>query len=422
MNIYGLIILIALVANFVLALIADWLNLRALDPQLPSEFAGIYDTEKYARSQEYTRVGTRFGFVTGTFDLALLLIFWQVGGFNYLDQLVRGWGLGLLATGLVFTGLLLLAKTLISLPFSIYSTFVIEERFGFNRTSPATFIADLGKGIILTILLGGPLLAAVLWFFATAGNLAWLWCWGAVTIFTLTVQFIAPAWIMPLFNKFSPLEEGDLRQAIFNFADSVGFSLKNVFVMDGSKRSNKSNAFFTGFGRNKRIALFDTLINKHSVAELVGVLAHEIGHYQKKHIFQGMVISILHTGLMLYLLSIFVSHPGLFSAFYMDHSSVYAGMIFFGLLFTPLELVLSVLMNILSRHNEFEADAFAAEHTRAPEQMINALKKLSVDNLANLTPHPFYVLLHYSHPPLLQRINALRATAGGEQPNIISKE
>lgn len=411
MNIYGLIILIALLANFVLALIADWLNLRALDPQLPNEFAGVYDTEKYASSQEYTRVGTRFGLVTGTFDLILLLIFWQAGGFNYLDQLVRGWGLGMVATGLLFTGILLLAKTVISLPFSIYSTFVIEERFGFNRTTPATFIADLSKGIALTILLGGPLLAAVLWFFATTGGLAWLWCWGVVTLFTLTVQFVAPAWIMPLFNKFSPLEEGELRQAIFKFAESVGFSLQNVFVMDGSKRSSKSNAFFTGFGRNKRIALFDTLISKHSVPELVGVLAHEIGHYQKKHITQGMVISILHTGVMLYLLSIFVSHPGLFSAFYMDHSSVYAGMIFFGLLFTPIELVLSLLMNILSRHNEFEADAFAAKHTGEPESMIAALKRLSADNLANLTPHPFYVLLHYSHPPLLQRIAALRSPA-----------
>ncbi|MEN8135848.1 MAG: M48 family metallopeptidase [Thermodesulfobacteriota bacterium] len=417
MNIYGLIILIALLGNFVLAVIADWLNLRALDPNLPGEFEGVYDTEKYASSQEYTRVGTRFGFVTTIFDLTLLLVFWQVGGFNYLDQLVRGWGLGVIATGLVFTGILLLTKTLISLPFSIYSTFVIEERFGFNRTTPATFITDLLKGIMLTIVLGGPLLAAVLWFFATAGNLAWLWCWGAVTLFTLIVQFIAPAWIMPLFNKFSPLEEGELREAIFNFADSVDFSLKNVFVMDGSKRSSKSNAFFTGFGRNKRIALFDTLINNHSVPELVGVLAHEIGHYQKKHILQGMVISILHTGVMLYLLSIFVSHPGLFAAFHMEHSSIYAGMIFFGLLFTPIEMIISLLMNILSRHNEFEADAFAAEHTGEPKSMIEALKKLSVHNLANLTPHPFYVLLHYSHPPLLQRITALRALAGGKQPN-----
>jgi len=243
---------------------------------------------------------------------------------------------------------------------------------------------------------------------------AWLWCWGAVTVFTLFVQFIAPTWIMPLFNKFTPLGEGELREAIFAFADSVGFSLQNVFVMDGSKRSSKSNAFFTGFGRNKRIALFDTLIEKQTVAELVGVLAHEIGHYKKKHIFQGMAISIVHTGVMLYLLSIFVSHPGLFAAFQMEHSSVYAGMIFFGLLFTPLDMVLSPLMSMLSRYNEFEADRFAGEKTGRPQSLIDALKKLSVDNLANLTPHPFYVLLHYSHPPLLQRIAALRAVGGQE--------
>jgi STE24 endopeptidase len=411
MNIYGAIILVALLGNFVVGIIADWLNLRALAPELPAEFAGVYDSGKYAASQAYTRVKTRFGFVTGTFDLALLLLFWQVGGFNYLDQLVRGWGYGVVATGLLFTGILLLAKTLLGLPFSIYSTFVIEERFGFNRTSPATFLADLLKGVALTIVLGGPLLAAVLWLFATAGPLAWLWCWAAVSLFTLLVQFVAPTWIMPLFNKFTPLAEGELRRAIFAFAESVDFPLRNVFVMDGSKRSSKSNAFFTGFGRNKRIALFDTLINNHTVPELVGVLAHEIGHYQKKHILQGLVIGILHTGVMLYLLAIFVSHPGLFAAFYMEHSSVYAGMIFFGLLLTPIELVLSLLMNLLSRHNEFAADAFAAEHTGAPASMIGALKKLSVHNLANLTPHPFYVFIHYSHPPLLQRITALRAAA-----------
>ena len=414
MNIYGIIILIALLGNFVLQIIADCLNLGALNPKLPQEFEGVYDIEKYASSQEYTRVGTRFGFITGTFDLVLLLIFWQLGGFNYLDQLVRGWGFGGVVTGLIFTGILMLAKTLISLPFSIYSTFVIEERFGFNRTTPATFVTDLAKGLLLTIVLAGPLLAVVLWFFETTGNLAWLWCWGAVTLFTLVVQFIAPTWIMPLFNKFSPLEEGELREAIFSFADSVNFSLANVFVIDGSKRSNKSNAFFTGFGRNKRIALFDTLVNNHTVSELVGVLAHEIGHYMKKHILKGMVISIFHTGIMLYLLSIFVSHHGLFSAFYMDHGSVYAGMIFFGLLLTPIEMILALLMNILSRRNEFEADAFAVEHTGDSKSMIDALKKLSVHNLANLTPHPFYVFLHYSHPPLMQRITALRALVGGK--------
>ena len=404
----------ALLVGFVLETAADRLNLRALDPKLPEEFAGVYDAEKYARSQEYTRVRTRFGLITGIFDLALLLFFWQLGGFNYLDQLVRGWQHGPVVNGLIFTGVLLLAKTIISLPFSLYSTFVIEERFGFNRTTAATFVTDLLKGLALAVVLGGPLLAAVLWFFDSTGSVAWLWCWGAVTVFTLFVQFIAPTWIMPLFNKFTPLGEGELREAIFAFADSVGFSLQNVFVMDGSKRSSKSNAFFTGFGRNKRIALFDTLIEKQTVAELVGVLAHEIGHYKKKHIFQGMAISIVHTGVMLYLLSIFVSHPGLFAAFQMEHSSVYAGMIFFGLLFTPLDMVLSPLMSMLSRYNEFEADRFAGEKTGRPQSLIDALKKLSVDNLANLTPHPFYVLLHYSHPPLLQRIAALRAVGGQE--------
>jgi len=414
MNIYGIIILIALLANFILETVSEWLNLRALDPQLPEEFAGVYDQEKYARSQEYTRVRTRFGFITGTFDLVLLLTIWHLGGFNYLDLLIRDWQVGPVASGLLYIAILMLVKTIISLPFSIYSTFVIEERFGFNRTTPATFITDLIKGLLLAVVLGGPLLAAVLWFFDSSGEMAWLWCWGVITVFTLLIQFIAPTWIMPLFNKFTPLEEGELREAIFKFADKVGFSLQNVFVMDGSKRSSKSNAFFTGFGRNKRIALFDTLIQKHTVSGLVGVLAHEIGHYQKKHILQGMAISIVHTGVMLYLLSIFVSHPGLFNAFYMEHSSIYGGMIFFGLLFTPIEMVLSLLMHILSRYNEYGADRYAVVNTGEPESLIGALKKLSVDNLANLTPHPFYVLLNYSHPPLLQRIAAIRVLREGE--------
>ncbi len=414
MNIYGWIILIALLTNFIIELISDRLNIKALAPELPDEFAGVYDPDKYARSQEYTKTRTRFGFKVGLFDLVLLLAFWQIGGFNWLDQIVRGWGLNTIVSGLLFCGLLIIARTLISLPFKIYSTFVIEEEFGFNRTTPATFVTDLLKGLLLTVILGGPLLAAILAFFEYAGHLAWLWCWIAVTVFTLIVQFIAPTWIMPLFNKFTPLEEGELREAIFAFADKVGFSLQNVFVMDGSKRSSKSNAFFTGFGRNKRIALFDTLINQQTVDELVGVLAHEIGHYQKKHIIQGMGISIIHTGIMLYLLSIFVSHAGLFSAFYMDHSSIYAGMIFFGMLFTPLEMILGPLMNLLSRKNEYEADRFAIENTGESESMINALKKLAAHNLANLTPHPFYVFMHYSHPPLLQRIAAIRKIAGKE--------
>ncbi len=408
MNIYAVIILATLILSFVIDLVTEILNLKALKPELPEEFKGVYDADAYRKSQEYTRVHTKFGFVSSTFGLAVTLIFWFAGGFHYLDQIVRGWHLHPILTGIFYIGILVFARGLLSLPFSIYGTFVIEERFGFNKTTPKTFVLDLLKGLLLGILLGAPVLAGVLAFFEYAGDLAWVYCWIATTVFTLFVQFIAPTWIMPLFNKFTPLEEGELRDAIFDYAEKVKFSLKNVFVMDGSKRSTKSNAFFTGFGKNKRIALFDTLIEKHTVPELVAVLAHEIGHYKQKHIIQSMVISILHAGVMFYLLSIFLGHKGLFEAFYMEQMSTYAGLIFFGMLYSPIELILSVFMQIFSRKNEYEADRFAAKTTKDPESMISALKKLSLHNLSNLTPHPLYVFLNYSHPPMLQRIRALR--------------
>lgn len=408
MNIYAIVILATLLFSFVLNIITEVLNLRALRDALPPEFKDVYDPAAYKKSQDYTRETTRFELVASAFGLVVTLVFWFAGGFNYLDQIVRQWNLHPIVTGLAYIGILIFAKALISLPFSLYSTFVIEERFGFNTMTPKTFVLDLLKSLLLAVLLGGPLLAGVLAFFQYVGGLAWLYCWLAVTVFTLFVQFIAPTWIMPLFNKFTPLERGELREAIMDYARSVKFSLQNVFVMDGSKRSTKSNAFFTGFGKNKRIALFDTLIEKHSVPELVAVLAHEIGHYKKKHIIQGLLISIAHTGVMFYLLSIFISHEGLFDAFYMEHVSIYAGLIFFGMLYAPIEMILSVFMQIFSRKNEYEADRFAAETTNDPHSMIAALKKLSRDNLSNLTPHPVYVFLNYSHPPVLQRIRALR--------------
>ncbi|MFN1835783.1 M48 family metallopeptidase [Balneola sp. MJW-20] len=409
MNIYGWIILIALLLEFSLSVISDLYNLSALKKELPAEFEGVYDEERYARSQEYTRVKTRFGFITGTFDLLLLLIFWFMGGFNMLDQWLSTFGFDPLVTGLAFIGTLIIAKTIISLPFSIYSTFVIEERFGFNKTTPGTFVADLFKGLALSLIIGVPLLAGILWFFMYAGELAWLYAWGAVTLFTLIMQYVAPTWIMPLFNKFTPLEEGELREAIESYTDKVNFPLAGLFVMDGSKRSSKSNAFFTGFGKNKRIALFDTLIENHTTSELVAVLAHEIGHYKKKHIIKNMVISIIHTGVLFFLLSLFLDFKPLFDAFYMEEISVYAGLIFFGLLYTPVEMILSVVMQIFSRKHEFEADEFAARTTKSKEDMISTLKKLSKDNLSNLTPHPLYVFLNYSHPPVIQRIRAIRS-------------
>jgi len=399
MNIYAIIILTTILLELVLNLISDLLNLKNLSGELPDEFEGVFNAEDYKKSQEYTKVNTRFGFITSIFGLTVMLVFWFSGGFNYLDNIVRTWNLNPIWNGLIYMGILIFLKSIISLPFSTYSTFVIEERFGFNKTSPKTFITDILKVIMLSILIGGPLLAGVLAFFNYAGNLAWLYCWIVVTIFTIILQYIAPTWIMPLFNKFKPLEDGDLKTSILDYAKSVKYSLSGVFVMDGSKRSSKSNAFFTGFGKNKRIALFDTLIEKHTIPEMVSILAHEIGHYKKKHIIIGMALSILHSGIVFFLLSIFLSHQGLFQAFYMDQMSIYTGLIFFGMLYSPIELVLSIALNIFSRKNEYTADRFAVETTNNSEAFIEALKKLSLTNLSNLRPHPFYVYLNYSHPP-----------------------
>ena len=408
MNIYAIIILVTIAVDFILDLVSNYLNLKSLSKELPDEFEGVYDEETYAKSQEYTKTQTRFGFITGGFDLVVLLGFWFSGGFNWLDEIVRAWGFGELVTGLLYIAVLMVAKSVISLPFSIYSTFVIEERFGFNKTTPKTFVSDLIKGLGLGLLIGMPLLAGILAFFMYTGDLAWLYAWIAITLFSLVMQYVAPTWIMPLFNKFTPLEEGELRTAIEEYTDKVDFPLQGLFVIDGSKRSSKSNAFFTGFGKNKRIALYDTLIENHTNDELVAVLAHEIGHYKKKHIIKGMITSVIQTGAMLFVLSIFLQAEGLFDAFYMDKMSVYAGLIFFGMLYAPIDMILSVFMQISSRKHEYEADEFAATTTGKPEDMIATLKKLSKDNLSNLTPHPFYVFLNYSHPPALQRIKAIR--------------
>ena len=407
MNVFGAIVVAAIGLDFVLDLISNWLNLKALQLTLPPAAQGIYKEEDYRKSQNYIRKSTYFGLVRSTFALVVLLAFWFSGGFNFLDQLIRGWELVPVFSGLLYIAILLSAYGLLTLPFSIYGTFVIEERFGFNKTTPKLFILDLLKGLALAAILGGIVLAAILLLFQYSGTYAWLYCWAAVTGFSLIAQYVAPNWIMPLFNKFTPMAPGELKEAIAAYTRSVKFPVKNIFVMDGSKRSTKSNAFFTGFGNNKRIALFDTLIAQHSVPELVSVLAHEVGHYKKKHIIQGLVISIVHTGILFYLLSLVLSSTGLYHAFYVQEPSIYTGLIFFGLLYTPVELALSIIMNAISRKHEYEADRFAAETTGDPRNMVEALKKLSSTNLSNLTPHPFYVFLNYSHPPVLQRISAI---------------
>ncbi len=408
MNTYAWIILIAIIVSFLLDLVSDLLNLKTLNDDLPDEFKGVYEEEKYRKAQEYSAVKIKAGQIQSVVNLIAFLAFWFFGGFKWLSDLVDNMDLGSITSGLVFIGILVGFKTVLSLPFSIYSNFVIEEKFGFNRTTVGTFIGDRIKGLVLMIIIGGSFLSLILYLLEAAGDWAWLWGWGATVVFSLALQIIFPIWIMPLFNKFKTLEEGELREKITQYAQKVNFPLTNIFEIDGSKRSSKSNAFFAGFGKSKRLALYDTLIEQQDPDELVAVVAHEVGHFKHKHVIQGMVISIVHSGLLFYLLSIFLSHEGLFNAFYLDTPTIYAGLVFFGLLLQPLDLLISVGFSALSRKNEFEADRYAATTIDNPEHMVNALMKLSRDNLVHLTPHWLQVFLHHSHPPILERIRAIR--------------
>ncbi|MBI9074824.1 MAG: M48 family metallopeptidase [Desulfatibacillum sp.] len=407
MNSYAWIILAFLLLDYVLGTAADVLNLKNIRDELPEEFANVWDKERYAASQQYLAATTRLGLVASTVFLAAMLVFWFAGGFDYTDRLARSLGWGSVFTGLVFYAILAILSNFLSTGFSLYSTFVIEERFGFNKTTLKTYILDRIKMLALAVVLGGPIIGGILFFLGQAGPHAWIYCWMGVTVFILLIQMVAPTWIMPLFNKFLPLENEEIKEAVLGYTRSVDFPLDNLFMMDGSKRSAKSNAFFAGFGKRRRIALFDTLIEKHTIEELVAVVAHEVGHYKKKHIIVNMGISILHLGFMFFLLSLFISRQGLFDAFFMEQASVYAGLLFFGLLYTPVETVLGIGLSMLSRKNEYEADRFAVTTTGNPRAMVDALKKLSRDNLSNLWPHPFYVFLNYSHPPVLDRIRAI---------------
>ena len=411
MNLFGAVVFWTLIITFVIKLVSELLNLKAAGAGLPEEFIGLFDEEAYRKSRDYLSVSTRFSLFGSAVDLSFLLLFWFSGGFNLLDQFLRGYGFGPIMCGVIYIGSLLLLQSLVDLPFSIYKTFVIEEKFGFNKTTPAVFVTDILKTLALSLLLGVPLLAGVLWFFEVTGSMAWLWAWGGITIVSLLLQYIAPTWIMPLFNKFVPLEDGDLKSAIMKYAATVKFPLTGIYVLDGSKRSAKANAFFTGFGKRKRIALFDTLINAHPVPELVAVLAHEIGHFKKKHIIINMFLSLINLGALLFLLSVFMKNRSLFDAFFMRDLSVYGSLIFFSLLYTPVEWILSIFMQALSRKHEYEADAYAVSTFDGGATLADALKKLSRNNLSNLTPHPFYVFLNYSHPPVLQRILRIKERA-----------
>ena len=408
MNTYLGIITGILVAGYLIDVIVTLLNLGSLSPELPGEFIGVYDQTLYARSQEYARQTSRLSLLHDTVNLVLILLLITVGGFNVLDLTARSAHLSEIPTGLLFTGILALVAALVNLPFAVYSTFVLEQRFGFNTTTLGTFLLDRLKTTLLAILLGGPLLAGILWFFARSGQAAWIFCWIASAAFILVIQCVAPVWIMPLFNRFTPLEEGELKEAITTYAHSQQFAIQGIYTMDGSKRSTRANAFFTGFGRFRRIVFFDTLMDKLSTREIVAVLAHEMGHYKHKHMTVMTILSLLQMGLTFFILSFFLGNRGLFDAFGMEHLSVYAGLVFFGFLYAPISTLLAVGFNVFSRRNEYQADDYARQSLGNGTALISGLKKLSISNLANLTPHPLHVFLNYSHPPVLARINALR--------------
>jgi STE24 endopeptidase len=384
----------------------DYLNLKHQRKDIPDEVASFYDKEKYLKSLDYHRVQSRFSFLTSAFSFALSLTLLLTGGFGLIDTLLRGYIQNPILLALVFFGTLTLASDILTLPFQLYSTFVIEEKFGFNKTTPKTFITDKIKGYLLGAVMGGGLLSLLIYFTQLIGPNFWIWFGLVAASVVLFMNMFYTSLILPLFNKLTPLQEGDLKTAIESFAKKIDFPLDNIFVMDGSKRSKKANAFFSGIGKKKKIVLYDTLIDNHTKEELVAVLAHEVGHFKKKHIVWSYVFSLVQIFFILFVLSLMIFNENLSLALGGTQQAIHLNLLAFGILFSPISGITGLLMSIYSRKNEFEADAYAKE-TFDGNALSNALKKLSVDSLSNLYPHPTYVFFHYSHPPLLQRLNAL---------------
>jgi len=401
------IILAIVVFDFALERLLDWLNSTRWSSKLPAELKGIYDPDRYEKSQQYEKENQKFGKLTSSFSLVLMVAMLFLAGFAVVDNWAREISANQIVIALVFFGILGLVMDIVNTPFSLYDTFVIEEKYGFNKTTLKTFILDKAKGWILSLIIGGGLLALIIWFYMLTGKMFWIYTWLLMSAFMVFITMFYSTLIVPLFNKQTPLEEGELKTAIRNFAEKVNFKLDNIFVIDGSKRSTKANAYFSGLGAKKRIVLFDTLIEDLDTEEIVAVLAHEIGHYKKKHTKKGMIISVLQTGLTLYILSLLIVNPELSKALGAEQTGFHLGLIAFGILYSPVSTVLGLGMNIFSRKNEFEADAFAGKNYKE-EALRTALKKLSVKNLSNLRPHPAVVFFHYSHPPLLERLKKLK--------------
>lgn len=401
------IILGILIADFILERLLEYLNHQKWSPILPKALEGIYDQEKYHQSQNYQKDKLMPSLLSSGIGFIATILMISLGGFAWVDELVRNYFEYPIAVALAFFGIIMFCSSLLGLPFSYYSTFVIEEKYGFNRTTVKTFVLDLLKGGLLSIVIGGGILALLIWIYLQTTTNFWWMAWMVIAFFMIFMAMFYSSLLVPLFNKQTPLEEGELKEEISKFAKKVDFKLDNVYVMDGSKRSSKGNAYFSGLGSKKRIVLFDTLINDLSKEEIVAVLAHEIGHYKKKHTLSGIFLSLLQTGLMFYIFSLLIANPLLSEALGAKEHGFHLGLIAFGILYSPISTFLGLGMNILSRKNEYEADDYALKNYNE-KALGDALKKLSVSSLSNLTPHPVYVFFYYSHPSLLQRLKALQ--------------
>lgn len=400
------IIITIILAGFCFDQWISYLNTTTRSNVLPDVLKGFYDEETYSRQQDYDRDNYRFGLISDILSLLAILGMLVFGGFAWIDGFVRLYTDSGILMAIFFFGIIAFASDLLSIPIEIYHTFVIEERFGFNKTTPKTFVIDKVKGWLLTAVIGGGILSLIIFIYEKSGSWFWILAWICISVFTLFISYFYTTLLVPIFNKLTPLPAGELRDAIELVAARADFNLKDISIMDGSKRSTRGNAYFSGFGSKKSIVLFDTLVNEHSVDELAAVLAHEIGHYKKKHVLKGLISGILQTGVLLFLLSLLLksSLPAL--ALGASTASFHISLIAFGILYSPVSMVLGIFFNSISRKHEYEADRFAVSLSQ-PGALQKALKQLSVKNLSNLTPHPWYVFIHYSHPALLQRLAAI---------------
>ncbi|MFK5974792.1 MAG: M48 family metallopeptidase, partial [Flavobacteriaceae bacterium] len=404
------IIITILIIQFAIDTVLDYLNAKHYNDPIPLELNDIFDEKEHLKSQEYKKANYRFGLLSSTFSLFLTLGFLILGGFEWIDSLVRNITENTIAMALLFFGIIMIGSDIITTPFSYYQTFVIEEKFGFNKSTRKLFFFDKLKSWLMMSVLGGGILALIIWFFQWAGSNFWIYAWALITFFSVFMNLFYSKLIVPLFNKQIPLANGSLKSKIESYAQKVGFELKNIFVIDGSKRSTKANAYFSGFGKEKRVTLYDTLINDLEEDEIVAVLAHEVGHYKRKHIVFNLTASILTMGLTLFILSIFINTPQISLAIGVFKPSFHAALIGFGILYSPISEITGLVMNYFSRKFEYQADDYA-KNTFAALPLITSLKKLSKNSLSNLTPHPAYVFMHYSHPPLIDRIKNLKGTS-----------